>query len=151
MKILDTAIQSFKKRLLDYLMNLSKKLELPVNPEKKDKEKALAIDRVHRVVLNSSKVCNKEYLSRVLEYLKIPQKQERGWLQLATNDVTERFQVRIMHDGHKVIFLLRRLQTELLMTLKASASAGACFQLGQTGMTGCPGLKISRCCLTHMC
>ena len=66
MKIHDTTIQSLKKRLLEHLLDLSKKLELPVNPEKKDKEKALTIDRVHSVVLNSSKVCNKEYLSKVL-------------------------------------------------------------------------------------
>ena len=151
-RIHDVTIINLGKCLLEHLLNLAqeKELELPVKPKKEDKEKALTIDRVHSVVLNSLNVYNKEYLSRVLEFIKMPQKQERGWLQLATNDVTERFQVRIMHDGHKVIFLLRRLQTELLMTLKASASAGACFQLGQSGMTGCPGLKISRCCLTHM-
>ena len=62
-----------------------------MNPENKDKEKVLTIYRVHSMVLNSSKVCNKEYLSRVLEYLNMPQKQEKGWLQLATNDVTEQF------------------------------------------------------------
>lgn len=103
MKIHDTTIKSLRKRLLEHLLNLAreKELDLPVNPEKRDKEKALTIDRVHSLVLNSSKVCNKEYLSRVLEYLKMPQKQERGWLQLATNDVTEQFQVRFMHDGHK--------------------------------------------------
>ena len=33
----------------------------------------------------------------------MPQKQERGWLKLATNDVTEQFQVRFIHDGHKNI------------------------------------------------
>ena len=72
MKIRDDTIQSLNKRLLGHFLDLSTKLELPVNPEKKDKEKALAIDRVYSVVLNSSKVCNKEYLSRVLEYLNMP-------------------------------------------------------------------------------
>ena len=56
------------------------------------------------MVLNSSKVYNKEYLSRVLEYLKMPQKQERGWLQFVTNDVTGQFQVRFMH-GHKKTYV----------------------------------------------
>ena len=78
MKIRDDTIQSLNKRLLGHFLDLSTKLELPVNPEKKDTEKALIVDRVHRVVLNRSKVFNKEYLSRVLEYLKMPRKQEMG-------------------------------------------------------------------------
>ena len=102
---LDT-IKILNKRLLEHLLGLSTELELPVCPEKKDKErKALTIDRVHREVLNSSKVFNQEYLSRVLQCLKMPQKQERRWLQLATNDVTEQFQVRFMYDGHKKNFV----------------------------------------------
>ena len=56
MKIHDTTIQSLKKRLLEHLLDLSKKLELPVNPEKKDNVKALTIDSVHSVILNSSNV-----------------------------------------------------------------------------------------------
>ena len=74
MKIHDTTIQSLKKRLLEHLLDLSKKLELPVNPEKKDNAKALTIDRVHSVILNSSNVCNKEYVPRVLEYPKMQHK-----------------------------------------------------------------------------
>ena len=102
---LDT-IKILNKRLLEHLLGLSTELELPVCPEKKDKErKALTIDKVHREVLNSSKVFNQEYLSRVLQCLKMPQKQERRWLQLATNDVTEQFQVRFMYDGHKKNFV----------------------------------------------
>jgi hypothetical protein len=102
---LDT-IKILNKRLLEHLLGLSTELELPVCPEKKDKErKALTIDKVHREVLNSSKVFNQEYLSRVLQCLKMPQKQERRWLQLATNDVTELFQVRFMYDGHKKNFV----------------------------------------------
>ena len=102
---LDT-IKILNKRLLEHLLGLSTELELPVCPEKKDKErKALTIDQVHREVLNSSKVFNQECLSRVLQCLKMPQKQERRWLQLATNDVTEQFQVRFMYDGHKKNFV----------------------------------------------
>ena len=67
MKIHDATIRSLKKLLLKHLLNLSKELELPVNPEKKDKEKALIIDRVHSVVLNSSTMGNKEYF--FLEFL----------------------------------------------------------------------------------
>ena len=141
MKILDTTIRSFKKRLLEYLLDLSTKLELSVNPGKKDNKKSLTIDRQHRVVLNSSKVFNQEYLSIFLQCLKMPQKQEREWLQLATNDVTEQLSVRFMHDGNNKK-MLRRLQTNFSMTLTTRGSVGACCQLGQSGMTGFPGLEV---------
>ena len=99
----DVTIQRLRERLLEHLLNLEieKKLALPVNPEKKDKEEALNVDRVLTMVLNSSNVYSQEYLSKVLAFIKVPQNQERGWLQFDTNDVTERFQVKFMHDGQK--------------------------------------------------
>ena len=41
------------------------------------------------------------YLARVLEFMKLPQKYERAWLDYAINDVTHQYDIVFVLDGKK--------------------------------------------------
>ena len=63
------------------------------------------IKSIHVAVLGSAKVFSEDYLHRVLEFLKLPLKQERSWLDQATLDVKRKYAIEFDPAGEEKNFI----------------------------------------------
>ena len=91
LSILDHAYARIHDRLLEYLQSLAREHNLSATYF--DTHSAKNIESIHKAVLSSSDRYNDRYLKMVLEFLKLPQKQEGGWLRLAMDDITSQFDI----------------------------------------------------------
>ena len=85
-------------RLLEHLLMLSRKHDLR---SCENTQRSKKIEAIHTAVLKSTNEYNQVYLARVLEFMKLPQKYERAWLDYAINDVTHQYDIVFVLDGKK--------------------------------------------------
>lgn len=81
---------ALESELLDYNQGLARKYGY--NPSDN-------IADIHRAVLASSSECSDEYLCRVLEFIKLPQKHTLQWLTDATERVKDRYGIEFILNG----------------------------------------------------
>ncbi len=62
---------------------------------------AKKIQAIHNQVLRSSTKCDKEYLKRVLEFFKGPQKFHREWIHLTIQSVEKQYQIKLPVSSKK--------------------------------------------------
>ena len=59
------------------------------------------MESIHNAVLSSSRVYNKDYLELVLRFLKLPLKQEIGWMKEEEKDMLEQCDLVLKISGEK--------------------------------------------------
>jgi hypothetical protein len=64
-----------------------------------------SVKQIHILVLESAKEYSEVYLHRVLEFLKLPHRQERGWLDRAILEVTEKYGIQFDPAGKEKNFV----------------------------------------------
>ena len=89
--VLDNTYNKLHDRLLEHLQHLTRKYGILATSFENHSSKN--IDSIHKAVLSSTHRFSDQYLSMVLEFLKMPQKQEVEWLRLATEDVKNQYDI----------------------------------------------------------
>ena len=91
LRTMDFMYTEIHDRMLEHLQSLSRKYGISATYFKSHSSKN--IESIHKAVLSSTDRYTDAYLKMVLEFFKLPQKQEREWLRLAEDDVMAQYDI----------------------------------------------------------